>query len=108
MTTRYLVEGETKPITATLFDGDGASRAAANLTGLSLGIVVYDRTGASVAVTGKATVTDAANGRVQFAPDADDFKAANNPYAVTWTVTDGTGDIACYPNKESEKWIVRR
>lgn len=107
MTTRYLVEGETRPITATLYDGDGASRTAANLTGLTLGIVIRDRARSDVPVSGKASVVTAADGTVKFEPAATDFRASGSPYAVTWTVTDGNGDVAMYPNQQAEKWIVR-
>jgi len=108
MTTRYLGEGETKPITATLYDGDGPDRTAAVLTGLTLGIIIRDRTEADVPVAGKASIVTALSGEVKFEPVATDFKAAGSPYRVTWTVTDGSGDIAWYPNKWPEQWIVRR
>lgn len=108
MTTRYVGEGETQPVTATLYDGEGGSRTAANLTGLTLGIVVKDRQDAYVSVSGKATVVTAASGAVKFEPADGDFKAAASPYTVTWTVTDGNSDVAWYPNKEPEKWIVRK
>jgi hypothetical protein len=108
MTTRYLGQGETRPVPATLYDGDGSARTAADLTGLTLGILVTDRGGSSVPVTGKATVLNASDGSVQFAPDVTDFKAAGSPYQVTWTVTDGNGDVAWYPNKEPERWIVHK
>lgn len=108
MTTRYIGEGETKPITATLYDGEGATRTATNLTGLTLGIIVRDRQGADVPVTGKASVVTAASGIVKFEPAESDFKAAGSPYAVTWTVTDAVPDTAWYPNKDAERWIVRK
>lgn len=108
MTTRYLGEGETKPVTATLYDGAGPSRTAAVLTGLTLGILVYDRNGSAVPVSGKASLVTAASGEVKFEPAASDFKASGSPYAVTWTVLDGNGDTAWYPNKEAETWIVRK
>lgn len=108
MTTRWLGEGETKPITATLYDGEGASRTAADLTGLTLGIIIRDRQGADVPVTGKASVVTAASGAVKFEPADTDFIAAGSPYKVTWTVTDGSSDVAWYPNKEAEEWRVRK
>lgn len=106
-TTRYLGEGETKPITATLYDGSGPSRTAANLTGLTLGILIKDRRGADVPVSGKATIVTAADGAVKFEPAVTDFKAAASPYTATWTVTDGNSDVAWYPNQQPEKWVVR-
>jgi hypothetical protein len=107
MTKRFLGEGETKPVYATLYDGQGASRTAADLTGLTLGIRVIDRAGGRVPVSGKASIVTAASGSVKFEPAASDFRAAGSPYAVTWTVTDSNSDEAWYPNKEPEWWIVR-
>jgi hypothetical protein len=108
MTTRYIGEGETKPVVATLYDGEGATRMVTDLTGLTLGILVTDRAGANVPVTGKATVLTANAGSVQFQPSSTDFQAAGSPYRVTWTVTDGNNTIAWYPNKEPETWKVRK
>jgi hypothetical protein len=87
MTKRFLGEGETKPVYATLY--------------------VIDRAGGRVPVSGKASIVTAASGSVKFEPAASDFRAAGSPYAVTWTVTDSNSDEAWYPNKEPEWWIVR-
>jgi hypothetical protein len=78
------------------------------LTSLTLGILVVDRTGANVNVSGKATRRRRQSGTVKFEPDVNDFKAANSPYRVTWTVTDGNSDVAWYPNREPELWVVRK
>jgi hypothetical protein len=107
MTTRHIVEGETQPILATLYDGSGSSRTAIDGTGLTLGLVVRDRTGAPVSMTGKVSWDTEASGIAQFDPAASDLKAANSPYAARWSVTDGTGDVAYYPNAEAEVWKVR-
>lgn len=108
MTERHFVEGETKPITPTLYDGAGTDRTPVNGTGLTLGLVVYDCKGGLVPVAGKVSWDTAASGIAKFEPDVTDLKAANSPYAARWTVTDGNSDVAYYPNKAAEKWIVRK
>ena len=108
MTTRHFVEGETKPITPTLYDGEGVSRTAAIGTGLTLSLVVYDRAGGVVPISGKVSWSDAANGVAKYEPADTDLRVANSPYTARWTVTDTNGDIAYYPNHatQPEKWLV--
>lgn len=107
MTIRNLVEGETKPIDATLYDGDGASRTAIDGTALTLAIVVHDRNGSLVPTSGTASFRTAASGTVRYEPVATDFRAANSPYTARWKVTDTNSDDAFYPNGEPEKWVIR-
>lgn len=108
MTTRHFVEGETKPITPTLYDGDGPTRTAVVGTGLTLGLVVYDRNGSQIPVSGLVSWSDAANGVAKYEPAAEDLKAANAPYTARWSVTDSNSDVAYYPNhsSEPERWLV--
>jgi hypothetical protein len=110
MTTRHFVEGETKPVLATLYDGDGASRTAIDGTGLTLGLAVYDRTGASVPLAGKVSWSTAASGIAKYEPADTDLRAANSPYTARWSVTDTNSDVAYYPNHSAqpEKWLVGR
>lgn len=110
MTTRHFVEGETKPVLATLYDGDGADRTAIDGTALSIDLVVLDRTGARVPIAGKVSWGTQASGIAKFEPAANDLKAANGPYTARWKVTDSNSDDAYYPNHASqpEKWLVGR
>ena len=105
---RHFVEGETKPITPTLYDGSGSDRTAVVGTGLTLGLTVVDRNGNAVVLTGDVSWSVAASGIAKYEPDAEDLKASGSPYSARWTVTDGNSDVAYYPNKEPEKWIVRK
>ena len=41
-------------------------------------------------------------GKVTFKPDATDFKASKNEYAVHWQLTDGNGDVVFFPNGEPD------
>lgn len=106
--TRSLVETDTKPVAVTLYDGAGADRTVIDGTGLTIGIVIHDRAGGSVDVTGKASWVDATLGQAQFEPAIGDFRTERSPYAVRFTVTDGLGDVASYPSGEPDVWIVRR
>lgn len=105
---RDLVEGETKPVDVTCYDGEGTTRTAANLTGLTITLQLRDRTGALVATAGEAAALVAADGTVRYSPAATDLKAANSPYAARIKVTDGNNDDAYYPNGEADVWIVRK
>ena len=107
-TTRHFVEGETQPLTVTLYDGDGATRVAIDGTSLVVTLVVRDRTGATVPMTGKVDWEVVAAGSATYEPEATDLRAANSPYAARWIVTDGQGDWAAYPNGEAERWVVRK
>lgn len=111
MTTQFLGEGETTPVTSTLYNVTNGTRAVADLSGLTLAIAITDRTGASVPVSGKASIVTAASGTVKYEPADTDFKAAGSPYNATWLVTDGNGDTAWYPmddSRKGEQWIVRK
>lgn len=105
---RNLVEGETKPVDMTCYDGDGPSRTVTDLTGLTVALQLRDRTGALVATAGEVTVLSAVDGTVRYSPAATDLKAANGPYAARVKVTDGNGDDAYYPNGAADVWMVRQ
>lgn len=105
---RNLVEGETKPVDVTLYDGEGATRTAVNGTGLTVTLQLRDRAGAVVNVTGTVAWLVAASGTVRYSPNAEDLKAERSPYEARFLVTDGNNDVAPYPNGEADKWIVRK
>lgn len=105
---RNLVEGETKPVDVTLYDGEGASRTTVVGTGLTVDLILRDRVGALVNVTGEVNWLVAANGTVRYQPAVTDLKADNSPYSARFKVTDSNSDDAYYPNGEPDKWIVRK
>lgn len=107
-TIREFVEGETKPITPTLYDGSGSSATAIDGTGLTLSLVVVDRNGNTVPITGDVSWSTQASGIAKYEPDETDLKASGSPYAARWAVTDGNSDVAYYPNQEPERWVVRK
>jgi hypothetical protein len=97
-----LVEGWTEPIDATL-KADGV---AINGTGLTVTLVLRDRQGGPVDVTGKVDWLVAASGTVRYSPAGDDLKAAGSPYAARWRVT-SAGKYVYFPNGEPDVWKVR-
>lgn len=108
MTRRSFVDGETKPVDVTLYDGEGTSRTAVNGAGLTIALVLRDRTGALVPTAGAVDWLVAASGTVRFNPAVTDLRAANGPYEARWKVTDSNSDDAYYPNGEAEIWTVRK
>jgi hypothetical protein len=107
-TKRDFVEGETKPLTVTLYDGEGASQTAVVGTGLTVALALRDRNGGVVPTSGAVDWEVEADGTVTFEPDAGDLRVINSPYEARWIVTDGNGNWAAYPNGEAERWVVRR
>ena len=76
--TGYLIELKLRPLASNAF-----SDTAGDVT------VVADQAG-----TGK--------GKVMFKPDAIDFKASKEVYAVHWKLTDGDGDVVFFPNGDPD------
>lgn len=105
---RNLVEAETKPIDVTLYDGEGASRAAIDGTGLTVTLVLRDRSGGVVNVTGEVAWQTQASGIVRYSPSANDLKAERSPYEARFKVTDGSLKDAFYPNGAADVWVVRK
>lgn len=105
---RDLVEGETAYVDVTLYDGEGASRTAVVGTGLTIGMVLRDCAGALIPTTGNVAWLVAADGTVRYSPASTDLKAARSPYEVRFSVTDGSGRVAYYPNGHADKWDVRK
>lgn len=98
-----LVEGWTEPVDATLF----ADKVAIDGTGLTPGLLLRDRLGAEVDVTGKVAWISAAAGTIRYSPAVDDLKESGSPYSARWRVT-ASGKDAYFPNKEADVWTVRR
>lgn len=107
MTRRSFVEGETKPVDVTLYDGEGAGRVAINGTGLTVVLVLRDRVGALVPTAGTVDWLVAASGSVRYNPAVTDLRTSSSPYHARFKVTDGSADDAYYPNGEAEEWKVR-
>lgn len=76
------------------------------LTGMTVTMNAYDRTGTAVTWTGVAGIDDILEGIVYFDPAAADLVAADSPYQIRWKVTDGLGKVAFYPKDDPEEWPV--
>lgn len=98
-----LVEGWTEPVDATLI----ADGSPFNGTGVTASLLLRDRLGAEVDVTGKVAWISAAAGTIRYSPAVDDLKESGSPYSARWKVTAG-GKDAYFPNKEADVWTVRR
>ena len=99
-----IVEGWTGALPFTC-EADGT---AVNLTGLTVTAVLHDKARAHVTTTSKLTVTDAAAGKVEYAPAAADFVAAKSPYWLRIKVVDGASKVVYFPSEESFKIVVRQ
>lgn len=104
MSVHYLPEGTTEPQRFVLQADD----AAINLTGLIVGIEVYDATGAAVASPGAVSVVDADAGLVQLLPVAASWPRATSPYNVRWTVTNGALVFKVPNGQRADVWHVAR
>jgi hypothetical protein len=107
-TKRDFVEGETSPLTVTLYDGEGSSAVAIDGTGLTVTLALRDRSGGVVPTSGAVAWDVEEDGTVTYEPAASDLRTVNSPYEARWIVTDGNGDWKAYPNGEAERWLVRR
>src|SRR5690348_2765408 len=104
---KQIVEGETRPIVDTLYEGEGSARVAIDGSGLTVTLILRDRAGNTVQVAGNVDWRDASLGTVYYTPADNDLKSAGSPYAARWMVSDASGH-AFYPNGEADKWVVRR
>lgn len=99
-----IVEGWTEPLDYQLkIDG-----AAANITGMTVALVLYDKTGALIAQAGVVSVVNAATGMVRYSPATDEILFAKQPYSARWKVMDAAGKVAFFPTGEPIHWLVRK
>jgi len=76
-------------------------------TGLTLGYVLVDSSGAAVTLAGTVAWLDQAAGTVRVLLDAADLPEAGSIYRMRFTITDGLGRLAYNPNGRSpDEWHV--
>jgi hypothetical protein len=72
-------------------------RQSFNASGMTPALVLKDKTGTAVTITGTVEWANEASSRIRFTPSATDLVAAKSPYKMHWKVTDLAGKIAYYP-----------
>lgn len=78
-----------------------------DLTGITVTLLLEDRTGTAIAAPGAITVTDNTNGKVKLVPtDATTFTASTGPYFARWKLTDGFGKVSFVPSANRDQWNV--
>jgi hypothetical protein len=78
---------------------------AYNGTGTTITLILRDRSGAAVDMTGKVSWLVAASGTVRVLPAAGDLKAERAPYTAAFIVT-VAGLTYAFPNKAPDTWHV--
>lgn len=91
-----VVVGWTGPIDLVL----QSAGTAADLSGCTAEFVVH-----GLSLTGSMTIVSASAGKVRYAPEPGDFSAAG-AYAARVKVTQSSGKVVFFPNKDAIKLIV--
>lgn len=96
-----IVQGTTNNLQFQLLENG----AAINLTGITVTLLLEDRTGTTVTSPGTVSVVDATTGKVQLAPtNATVFDPTKGPYYARWQLTDGGGLISFVPSSTRDTW----
>lgn len=95
-------DGRTGAILRQLLE-DGANL---NGTGLTLTLVLKDRSGAVVPTAGKVSWNVQATGIAQYEPAESDLRAHKSPYTASWWLTDSNSDARPAPDGEPETWKI--
>ncbi len=110
-----IVEGWTQELEAFRLWSDGAP---VNLTGLTLDLIVTDKSGAAVTIdrssqlrvdsdqSWDATTQVGGRGKFYLTPTAGQFLNSATPHTVRAKLTDGSGKIAFWPNGAPDTLIV--
>lgn len=98
-----IVEGTTNVLQFQLIENG----TAIPLTNITVTLLLEDRTGTTVSSPGTVTITDATNGKVQFAPtNSAVFVASAGPYYARWKLTDGSNLIGYVPTSNRDMWNI--
>lgn len=100
-------EGQTAPEEFVIKAGTSVSSLTpVDLSGLTVGLLLKDRTGATVTTTGDVTVITPASGLVKFSPDSTDLLASLSPYTARFQVTYGDASVRYFPQGPAMQWKV--
>jgi hypothetical protein len=83
-----------------------ADGAPVDLSGLTVGIEVSDKTRTRVTDPGTTAIVTAETGIVSFSPGAGKFTAALSPYFVRWTVSNGSTMFKVPNSVQPDMWQV--
>lgn len=99
--------GQTAPETFILESADSnGDLQPEDLTGLTVALVLKDRTGTTVNTTGDVALVVAASGSVKYTPDSTDLDYTLSPYTAKFSVTYGDASIRYFPQGPPMRWIV--
>ena len=99
-----IVEGWTGELGPFTLKADGT---AVDLTGMTVELILKDRSGTVVTTSGDTRVHGTpTTGQVYYQPDAADMTSAASPYSVHWKVTDGSGYVVFFPNSAADTIVV--
>jgi hypothetical protein len=80
---------------------------AIDITGITVTLLLEDRTGTAVPSPGTVTTIDALNGKVQLTPtNAAVFTASAGPYYARWVLTTMTGLVSFVPSSQRDVWNI--
>lgn len=83
----------------------GAVPAAFDASGMTLAIVLRDRTGAVFTPAGVAAWHDQATSLAKFTPVVGDLTVERSPIRARWQVTAADG-IAFFPKDQPDEWVI--
>lgn len=103
------VAGQTVPIDRTLKKGPRGAAVPFNASTMLIALVLWDRAGDEVTVTGTVEWADETVSLARFTPEADDLVFSRGKLFARWKVTDTSGEVAFFPGgKEAEEWEIGR
>lgn len=85
---------------------DSGVLVAEDLTGLTVELVLKDKSGTAVTTTGDVAIVTAASGKVKYTPDSTDLLASGSPYTARFKVTYGDSSIRYFPQGAAMRWNV--
>ena len=98
-----IVEGTTSDLRFQLLQ-DGLP---IDLTGVTVALLLADRTGAPVSSPGTISMVDESEGKVQLVPSSTGvFVASKGPYHARWELTDGSGKVSYVPSSARDVWNI--
>ena len=98
-----IVEGTTADLRFQLLQ-DGS---AIDLTGVTVTVLLADRSGAPVSSPGTVSTVTATEGKIQLVPtDETVFVASRGPYHARWKLVDGSSKISYVPSSSRDVWNI--